>query len=347
MPDGNGMMNDQTLTRPVFADQPVALILGITGSLGGAIALVLARRGYHIRALGRGRAVLRGTFLYPVDWVEGDAMDEGAVISATKGATLIVHAANPPRFQKWREIAIPMLRNVIEAAAPARATILFPANIYPFSDKSPAVVDETCGRIPTTRKGLVRLEMEKMLAEATRTREVRVIIVRSGDFFGPSVKSSWFTQALVKGGRDTKSIKLLTSAGIGHSWAYIPDLAEAFARLVDIRAKLSPFEVLHFGGHYDATGTALTDAVAGEIGRDNIPIRPFPWFSVYLAAPFSPFLREMIEMMWLWKHPLRLDNTKLVKLIGNEPHTPLGQAVSESLGPRSIELVKPIGTAPI
>jgi hypothetical protein len=39
----------------------------------------------------------------------------------------------------------------------------------------------------------------------------------------------------------------------------------------------------------------------------------------------------MMEMRYLWKRPLRLDNSKLVKVLGSEPHTPLDQAVRESL----------------
>ncbi len=36
---------------------------------------------------------------------------------------------------------------------------------------------------------------------------VRSLIVRAGDFFGPDVPSSWFSQALVKGGRTAKMIQ--------------------------------------------------------------------------------------------------------------------------------------------
>ena len=133
----------------------------------------------------------------------------------------------------------------------------------------------------------------------------------------------------------------MTAPGIGHGWAYVPDLSETFGRLVDIREKLAPFEMVHFTGHYDDTGLMLAEAVVQEIGRPDLRIKPFPWFTVYLAAPFVPFLRETIEMMWLWKHPLRLDNTKLIRLIGPEPHTPLEQAVSAALGPRPIAFASP------
>jgi hypothetical protein len=69
-------------------------------------------------------------------------------------------------------------------------------------------------------------------------------------------------------------------------------------------------------------------------------IVPFPWFLVYLLAPFVQTFREMIEMRWLWKRPLELVNDKLVTFLGEEPHTPLDVALAETL--RGLECVEPV-----
>jgi hypothetical protein len=42
-------------------------------------------------------------------------------------------------------------------------------------------------------------------------------------------------------------------------------------------------------------------------------------------------MREALEMRYLWQVPLRLDNTKLQALIGEETHTSLDQAIKETL----------------
>jgi hypothetical protein len=49
------------------------------------------------------------------------------------------------------------------------------------------------------------------------------------------------------------------------------------------------------------------------------------------ASPFVPLMRELWEMRYLWQVPMRLDNTKLVSILGNEPHIPAGEAVRVSL----------------
>jgi hypothetical protein len=62
-----------------------------------------------------------------------------------------------------------------------------------------------------------------------------------------------------------------------------------------------------------------------------LPVKSLPWGLIYAGAPFSTFMREALEMRYLWQIPLRLDNAKLRRLIGEEPHTKLDEAVRETL----------------
>lgn len=309
----------------------IALILGLTGAIGGGIAKALAQRGWSIRALTRRPAAARPAFPFAVEWRDGDALDAASVLAAADGVSLIVHGVNPPGYARWREDGLPMLDHAIAAAVQANATLLFPANVYVYSTAAPAMVSETTIRAPTTRKGQVRLDMEERLEQAARDAGLRVIAVRAGDFFGPGVTNSWFSQALAKGGLAAPALQTLTPAGIGHSWAYLPDLAETFARLVDIRHELPRFTLLHFAGHEDTTGRAMVDAAKRVIGKPDLPIRPFRWLWLWLGAPFSTFLREALEMRWLWQRRLALDNTALRHWLDEEPQTPLDEAVRAAL----------------
>jgi nucleoside-diphosphate-sugar epimerase len=129
-------------------------------------------------------------------------------------------------------------------------------------------------------------------------------------------------------------LRSLTNPGdpeVGHAWAYLPDLAETAARLAAIEASLPPFEVLHFGGHWLPRGVEMAEAVRRVCAKPDLPIRRFPWALIYAGAPFATFFRELIEMRYLWRIPLRLDNAKLVSLIGLEPHTPMDAALRRTL----------------
>jgi nucleoside-diphosphate-sugar epimerase len=60
-------------------------------------------------------------------------------------------------------------------------------------------------------------------------------------------------------------------------------------------------------------------------------VSAMPWWLMTLAAPFVPTLREMQEMRYLWRTPLRMGNAKLQSVLGQEPHTPLDDAVEAAL----------------
>lgn len=154
------------------------------------------------------------------------------------------------------------------------------------------------------------------------------LVVRAGDFFGPRAPSSWVSALLLREGREMRAIVTPERPGVGHAWAYLPDLAETVALLANREASLPAEARLHFGGHY-LSWRGMAEAVRGVAGG-ALPIRPFRWLPVYLGAPFVTFLREVIEMRYLWEVPLRLDNARLVALLGHEPHTPLDEAVRVS-----------------
>jgi nucleoside-diphosphate-sugar epimerase len=118
---------------------------------------------------------------------------------------------------------------------------------------------------------------------------------------------------------------------VGHAWAYLPDVGETFARLLDRDATLPAFARYHFSGHWDGDGTMMVDAIRSAVGRPDIKPRGMPWALLPLAAPFSQTMREMIEMRTYWQHPVRLDNKALVALLGEEPHTPMDTAMARTL----------------
>jgi len=308
-----------------------ALVLGATGGVGGTVATTLLRYGWTVRALARDPAKAASAWKHRTicpEWIAGDALKEADVVKAASGVEIIVHAVNPPGYRNWDKVVLPMMANTIAAArAAGGARILLPGTIYNFDPKRTPVIDAASPQTPRNSKGAVRVQLEKMLEDAAP--DVPSLIVRAGDFFGPETGASWFTQCLVTPGKPIRRL-LNPAKGAGHSWAYLPDLAEAMVRLLEASDRLAPFERVQFEGYHDVTGTGLIDALRHVVGK-NVPVRAFPWWLMRLAAPFGGFPREVVEIEPFWRHPRRLDNARLVALIGAEPRTPLDGAVASTL----------------
>ena len=74
----------------------------------------------------------------------------------------------------------------------------------------------------------------------------------------------------------------------------------------------------------------MIDAIERQVGR-KLPVYRFPWWAMGLLAPFGGFVREAADIAAVWRHPMRMDNTRLVELLGAEPRTPLDTAMRQTL----------------
>lgn len=308
------------------------LVLGATGGIGGEAARQLQDAGWNVRALQR-RASQSDELRDGMTWVRGDALDSRDVRAAATGCSVIVHAVNPPGYRRWAELVLPMLDNTIAAACALGATIVLPGTVYNFGPAALPVLTEESAQHPVTRKGAIRAEMERRLLAASK-RGARVLIVRAGDFFGPKAGNNWFAQGLVKPGKPVTAVSYPGRLGVGHQWSYLPDVARTMLALLARRESLEPFATYHMAGHWDADGTqmiaAIQRAVARRTGRTP-RVSAFPWWLLTLVSPLVTTFREMREMRYLWREPVRMDNARLIATLGQEPHTPLDEAVETTL----------------
>ena len=305
-----------------------ALVLGVTGGIGSEMAARLLAGGWRVRALHRDPARAGADARF--EWIKGDALVAADVAAAARGTALIVHAVNPPGYRDWDKLVLPMLDNSVSAAEANGALILLPGTVYNYGPDAFPDIAEDAPQNATTRKGRIRVEMERRLRLAAERGRARVLIVRAGDFFGPGAANNWFSQGLVKPGGRPRAVTYPGRRGVGHQWAYLPDVAETMFRLIG-KDSLDPFATFHMEGHWDPDGTRMTDAIRRALGRPEVPVRRLAWLPMRLAAPFVPLLRELMEMRYLWEQPIRLRNAKLEAALGAEPRTVLEEAVASTL----------------
>ncbi|UMR29464.1 NAD(P)H-binding protein [Massilia sp. MB5] len=313
--------------------QQKVLVLGASGGIGGEMVKQLLAQGWAVRALKRGLGAPRRES-GGVEWVEGDALNAQAVAEAAAGCSVIVHAVNPPGYRGWGEQVLPMLDNTIAAAKAHGATIVLPGTVYNFGPDAFPVLHEDSPQHPLTRKGQIRAELEKRLREASEAGAVRVVIVRAGDFFGPGARNNWLSQGMVRPGQVPSEVKLPGAPGVGHQYAYLPDVAATMLALLAIRETLPAFASFHMGGYWDHDGKQLGQAIQRVVtarGGRSPKMKAFPWWLIRLISPFNETLREMLEMRYLWQQEVRMENRLLREVLGVEPHTPLEIALEHTL----------------
>ena len=308
-----------------------ALVLGATGSFGGALALELLARGWKVRALVRdaSRLAKLGTQGRAIEAVIGDALQAEDVARAARDCAVLVHGVNYP-YPQWVPNMERVTTHALRAARQVGALLVFPGNVYGFGLQDSAPLDENAGMRPNSEKGKLRVKLETAIKAATMDGKCRALIVRAGDYFGPTVRNGYvdriFGHAAIG-----KPIQVLGKLDIAHQWAYVPDLARLSADLIERPMRLAAFEVVHWRGTVADPQRAFLQAIALAAGKPSLGLSVLPWPLVWLLARFSPLMREVYEMRYLFDRAIVIDDPRRRVLVPDFVATPLDTAIGATL----------------
>jgi nucleoside-diphosphate-sugar epimerase len=298
-------------------------ILGINGHVAQWAARAFVDAGWTVRGMGRSnRQPIAG-----VAFIKGDAESVADMARAVEGSDVVVNALNLP-YDKWFGGAMEaQTARVIEAIGTAGRTLLYPGNIYNYAAALREVTPDAAQH-PERPRGEIRVRCEAMLAAAAARGDLQAIIVRAGDFFGPGNHGDWFDQGILA---QKGKIAAPGDAGVGHSWAYLPDLGRAFEKLAWHRSELGAFENFHFAGHF-VTNEQLVAAVR-QAAPVPLKAAAFPWPLLKLIGLVNPVMRELSRMHYLWQNPMRLTDARLDAILGPDFNTPYEEAIAASVRP--------------
>lgn len=300
-----------------------ATILGLSGHVGHEIAKAFVAGGWDVTGFSRtNKQPIPG-----VRFVQGDAESIDDIRSAIGDSEVVVNALNLP-YHQWDKGRMEALyARVVEAMGTDGKTMLFPGNVYNFA-ATDRVLTPDLAQHPETPRGAIRVRSEALLKAATTNGGLQVLILRAGDFFGPESSTDWFDLVMLREASKGK-LAMLGGKGIGHAWAYLPDLARAFEVLARHRGELGAFETFHFEGHF-VTPEAMTAAIV-KAASAPLKVSRFPWLLLSLMGTVNPVMREVAKMGYLWQNPMRLEDRRLRALLGHRFETPLDEAVATTV----------------
>lgn len=299
------------------------VILGISGRIGSHAARAFLAAGWQVTGFGR-------TNPRPIEgvrYVAGSSDSVDAMRAAIGDARVVVNALNP-QYHEWDGGRMEALHaRVVEAMGRDGKTMLFVGNIYNYGPQHRHVTPDL-PQDGTSEKAVIRQRSEQLLAEAAARGDLQVIVLRAGDFYGPDSAGTWFDLVMLREAAKGR-LALLGKTGVGHSWAFLPDLGRAFEKLAWHRGELDRFETFHFAGNFvtpEQMGAAIVKAAP-------VPLKVsyFPRFIFGVMGLFDPIMREVAKMGYLFDHPMELQDSRLTQLLGPGFETPFEDAVAQAV----------------
>jgi nucleoside-diphosphate-sugar epimerase len=314
-------------TNTHAAKRGSVVVLGANGRLGKSAVAAFYAVGWRVRAFVRNQYC--GPASANIECVSGDALDHSAVRAATQGVEVIVNALNIP-YGAWATLMPKITDVVIHAARNSGATVLVPGNVYHYGAGMPAVLSETTPANPSTALGKIRHEMEQAYRHCS-SDGFKTIILRAGDFFGGNAgvrSGGWFDSHIAA---NLARAKLVYPGPMEcpHAWAFLPDFARAMVALAQRRDSLPMVSSIGFPG-FTFTGAELAHALA-QLGDQTIKVAAMQWGMVRIGSWFSPDLRGVLQMRYLWHRPHRIDGTQFQSLVPAFAATPLLGALAQSI----------------
>lgn len=299
-----------------------AIVLGASGGMGYSLVNELTGKDIEVVAFARNEAKLKSLFAStPLVTIHpGDVLDREVVCKATADVDTVFHSVSIS-YEEWQEKLPHIMKNVMDAAEGRKLIVV--DNVYAYGRQDGKRVSEETEKNPYTKKGQLRLALEQEL----KASEIPYIIAHFPDFYGPGAESTILHHTLER-------VLLNKKAGyvgrldIPREFIYTPDGAKA---LVDLAMNESAYgQNWNIPGERLVTGNELVDMIRSLTGYDK-KVSSVTKSMIRLAGLFNPFMREFLELSYLYEKPFQLDGGKYEREIGPLPRTPYKEGLRQTI----------------
>lgn len=282
-------------------------ILGAGGSIGTELARILPDYTTSIRLVGRNPVKINtADTLFPAD-----LLNKGEVMQAVEGSEVVYLVAGLPyRAKVWQEMWPVVMRNTIDACIQNQAKLVFFDNIYLYDPENLSPLLETTPVGPLSHKGKVRASIAGMLEQAMDEGDLKALIARAPDFYGPGIRNGVLNDAVLKPLREGKKANWFCSVDKLHSFIWTPDAARATAMLGNDDSAWG--QTWHLPTSKEkVTGRQLIEMIANELevkARYQVAGKTL----VSLLGLFNPLMKEFVEMLYQYDRDYVFDSSKFM-----------------------------------
>jgi nucleoside-diphosphate-sugar epimerase len=300
-------------------------ILGAGGAIGIGLAKALTQYTTNIRLVSRNPKKVNETdTLFPADVTKRED-----VFKAIEGSSVCyVTVGFEYKIDVWCKLWPALMKNVIDACEQYNCKLVFFDNVYAIGGDNVKHITEESPISPTSKKGEVRAEVDRLILDAINKGRIEAIIARSPDFFGPHKATSLTMNLIYDNLVKNKTAQWFSNAKVPHSTGYTPDLAKGTAILGNTPDAYNQIWNLPVDPNV-ITGQEWVNLFAKHMGKPN-KVTVAPKWLLHVLGLFIPIMKEMPEMCYQFDREYYFDSSKFNTRFNYTPTTN-EQAVIETL----------------
>ena len=301
----------------------VQTILGAGGAIGVEVAKALTAYTSNIRLVARNPKKVNDSD----ELFVADLTDRQQIFKAVEGSSIVYLTVGfNYNIKVWQKLWPPLARNVVDACIAHGAKLVFFDNIYAIGDDHVKHITESSPINPSSQKGQVRAEVDRIILEASEKNGLKAIIARSPDFFGVIKDKSVLMNLIYDNLAKDKKAQWFCNAKVVHSCGYAPDLGKGTAMLGNTDDAFQQIWNLPTDSER-ITGEGWVQLFADVMKTGN-KVQVLPAWGVKALGLFVPILREMHEMLYQYDRDYFFDSSKFNKRFNYTP-IPNAEAVRQ------------------
>ncbi len=223
-----------------------------------------------------------------------------------------------------------LTENLLAGAKESGAVLVFPSNIHGYGPLQTVPATEDHPHLATSKRGVLRNAMEKMLFDARAAGDAQVVIPRLAGFYGPGVLDSFLAQ-IVESVLAGKTAYWYGKLDVPYDLVYVDDAAAACVRLgntPECAADDNP--VWHVPGPGPLTGRQFIEQVSREVGKkSSMGVRSR--LMIQAMGVLTPAAKELAEVLYEFETPTLMDGGKLAQTFPEFHYTPHEAAISQAV----------------
>ena len=189
-----------------------------------------------------------------------------------------------------------IVQHVIEGCLLYNCKLVFFDNVYMYDrDAIPNMTEESPIN-PPSKKGKVRLQNVELINDAILNKNLKAVIARCADFYGPSSKNGILNILVLNNVLKGKKANWQANVDKIHSFTYIPDAAKATALLGNTDSAYG--QVWHLPTSFEKlTGRQFIKMATSMVNVKNSYLL-LNTFLLSLIGIFNRTIKELVEMQY-------------------------------------------------
>lgn len=288
-------------------------ILGSSGIIGKELVKALPQYTNKIRLVSRNPKkvnesdeLLRANLLNAEETMK--AVDGSEVVYLTVGLQYDIKV--------WRTQWPLLMKNVIDACKKNKSKLVFFDNVYSYGRVNGWMTEESPTK-PDSEKGKVRAELNKMIMNEVEQGNLKAMIAKAADFYGPDTPLSFVNIMVFENFKKGKKAQWFIDVNKKHSFTYTPDAGKGTAILGNTESAYNQI------WHLPTNRNVLTGKEFIELSAKAMSVKPdytiVKKWMVQMLGLFNKVIKESVEMLYQNDSDYLFNSTKFEKTFNFKP----------------------------